>query len=170
MRLRLATVAIVLAATGAAGGSATAFAATVNAQVHAKVIKPLALQSLQNMDLGTLLLGPGNWSGAIVSLSQDGTLTCPANVTCSGAAAVAQYRVSGSNNETVVIDTPDVTLVNQSDLTKTLALVVEGPTTIVLTNSSPRGTIFSLGGSITVDSTTADGNYSGTFDVTVDYQ
>jgi hypothetical protein len=149
---------------------APAQAATINATAQAKVIKPLVLTSIQDLDLGSLLLGPGSWSGATVRLSRSGVFTCPANVTCSGLTQVAKYNVSGTNNQTVTIIAPNVTLVNQSDATKTLTLVVDNPGSVLLTNSGPPGTNFPLGGSITISSSTADGSYVGTFDVSVEYQ
>jgi hypothetical protein len=82
---------------------------------------------------------------------------------------VAQYNVQGSNNQTVYITVPNVTLVNQSDATQTLTLVPDAPATVVLTNSGPPGTNFNIGGSVTLNSTTAAGTYSGTFNVTVNY-
>jgi hypothetical protein len=165
--LRLTAIIAVLAAALAA---APACAASINAQVKAKVVKPLALTSIQNLDLGTILLGPGSWSGAVVRLARTGALTCPSNVTCTGVTQVARYSVAGSNNETVLINAPSVTLVNQSDSTKTLTMTVDKPASIQLTNSSPRGATFDLGGAITVNSSTRAGSYVGTFNVTVDYQ
>jgi hypothetical protein len=90
-------------------------------------------------------------------------------VTCTGATQVAKYNVSGSNNQTVRISAPNVTLVNQSNPAKTLTLVPDNPGTFVLTSSGPPGVIFSIGGSITLSSTAAAGLYTGTFNVTVDY-
>lgn len=150
--------------------AAQANAATVNAQAKANVVKPLALSSLQDFDLGTLVLSPGSWSGATVTLSRNGTLTCPANVTCSGATQVAQYNISGSNKQTIIINAPDVTMTNQSDPAKTLKLIVDGPGTVTLPNSGTPGLNFPLGGSVTVDSTTAEGTYVGIFQVTAEYQ
>ncbi len=140
------------------------------AKVSATVVKPLILSWVQNLDLGTIVLGPGTWSNATVGISRAGAFACTnANVTCSGATQVAKYNVSGSNNQTVRISAPNVTLTNQSDPTKTLTLVVDSPGSLVLTNSGPPGTNFALGGSISVSSTTAGGVYAGTFNVTVDY-
>ena len=170
MGLRHWTIAMVASATALASGATAADAATVNAQAKANVVKPLALSSIQDLDLGTLILAPGSWSNSIVSISTTGTLTCPANVTCSGATQVALYNVAGSNNQTVIINAPDITMVNQGDPTQTLTLDVDGPGTITLTNSGVPGTNFPLGGSITVNSTTATGTYSGTFEVTAEYQ
>ena len=140
------------------------------ATVNATVVKPLTLKWVQNLDLGTIVLGPGAWSGATVGISRAGAFSCGnANVTCSGATAVAKYNVSGTNNQVVRITAPNVTLVNQSDPTKTLTLVVDSPGTVLLTNSGNPGIDFPLGGSISLSSTTAGGVYSGTFNVTVDY-
>jgi hypothetical protein len=140
------------------------------AAVNASVVKPLVLTWLQDLDLGSVVLGPGTWTGATVSISRTGAFTCSnANVACSGVTKVAQYNVSGSNNNVVHITAPNVTLVNVSDASQRLTLVVDNPGTVTLTNSGPPGSNFSLGGSITVSSATAGGTYSGVFNVTVDY-
>jgi len=167
--LRPGTIAAVAAAAAACFG-APASGATVNAQAKAQIVKPLAIASVQDLDFGTILLGPGNWSGATVRLSQAGALTCPAPLTCSGATQVAIYNIAGSNQQTIVVSVPNVTLVNQSNPSKTLTLVPDASATIQLTNSGNPGTNVPIGGAITVDSTTADGVYSGTFNVTADYQ
>jgi spore coat protein U-like protein len=144
--------------------------ATQSVTVSAKIVKPLTLTWEQDLDMGSILLAPGVWSGATVALSQDGQLACgDARVTCSGMTAVARYRVTGTNRQVVRITAPDVVMVNQADPTKTLLLRVDSPDSVTLTSSGAPGNIFSLGGAITLDSTTADGTYTGTFDVTVDY-
>src|SRR5438876_986221 len=97
-------------------GAEPARAATQVAQVNANVVKPLILTWLQNLDLGTITLGPGTWSGATVAITRAGVFSCTsANVTCTGATQVAKYNVSGTNNTSVRITAPNVTLVNQSD-------------------------------------------------------
>jgi len=147
-----------------------AAAATQSASVTANAVKPLVISKLQDLDFGSVTLGPGTWSNASVSLSQSGAFSCTStNVVCSGVTSVAQYNVQGSNKQTVRISAPNVTLVNQSDPTKTLTLVTDAPATILLTSSGIPGSNFSIGGSVTLSSTTAAGTYSGTFNVTVDY-
>jgi uncharacterized protein DUF4402 len=167
-RVGLPTLLVTLAAVVAAAPvhAASSQIATVNATV----VKPLTLKWVQNLDLGTIVLGNGTWSNATVGISRTGTFTCTnANVTCSGARQAATYNVSGTNNQVVRVTAPNVTLVNQSDPTKSLILVVDSPGTVLLTNSGNPGLNFSLGGSISVSSSTAGGVYSGTFNVTVDY-
>jgi len=167
--LRLGVAVVVLAAAAVPFG-APAAAATITAQVQAQVVKPLAITKKQDLNLGTIVLGPGTWSGAIVRLSRAGVLTCPANVTCSGATTVAIYNVAGSNQQVVRINVPNVTLVNQLDASKKLILTPDNQATVTLTNSGNPGTDVNIGGSITISSTTAGGTYIGTFNVTADYQ
>lgn len=149
---------------------APAAAATITATATASVVKPLTLTSLQNLDLGTITLGSGTWSNATVSLSQAGVLSCSTNLVCSGAPQAAQFNVAGSKAYTVAVSAPNVTLTNQNDSTQTLVLSLDYPSTIFLTNSGAPGTNFSVGGSITLNSTTGGGTYSGTINVTADYQ
>jgi hypothetical protein len=148
-----------------------AAAATQNASVTANIVKPLSLSSLQNLDLGTITLKPGTWSGATVGISRAGVFNCAStNLICTGATQVASYNVTGTNNQTIRISAPDVILKNQADATKTLTLVVDNPGTVVLPSSGSKGINFSLGGSITLSASAASGTYQGTFAVTVDYQ
>jgi len=151
-------------------GAQPTVAATQVAQVSATVAKPLILTAVQDLDLGSILLGPGTWSGATVGISRTGAFTCAsANLTCTGATKPAIYNVSGTNNRAVQISAPNVTLVNQSDPTQKLTLVTDSVASVTLTNSGPPGTNFNVGGSISVSSTTAAGTYAGTFNVTADY-
>ena len=155
---------------GLLAGAAPMRAATVNAQVTANGVKPLILTKVQDLDFGSVTLGPGIWSNATISLSQAGVLSCGnANVTCTGATMVAQYNVQGSKQQAVQISAPNVTLVNQSDSSQTLTLVTDAPASIILANNGFPGSDFSIGGSVTISSTTAAGTYVGTFNVTVDY-
>jgi hypothetical protein len=148
-----------------------AAAATASAAVSANVVKPLVLTRLQDLDLGTITLIPGSWSGATVSLSRAGVRTCAnPNLVCTGTARVAMYNVIGSNKGVVLINAPNVTLVNQADPTQTLTLVVDGPASVTLTNSGQPGVDFPIGGTITLSGSTATGDYQGTFNVTAEYQ
>lgn len=151
--------------------SSPALAATQTATINANVSKPLELSWVGDFDFGSITLAAGTWSNATVSISQAGTLTCAnANLTCTGATRPATYNVAGTRGETVLISAPNVTLVNQSDGTKTLTMVTSAPSGVFLTNSGRPGTNFNVGGTITLNSTTAAGTYVGTFNVTAQYQ
>lgn len=155
----------------AAPAVAAPTSATATVTVRASVVKPLTLTALQDLDFGTIVLNAGAWPSATVSISQSGVLSrASANLVCTGATQAATYQVVGTNKQTVQISAPTVTLVNQSDSTSTLQLVLSAPASITLPNSGMPGVNFSVGGSVTLDSTTAGGLYSGTMNVTVDYQ
>jgi hypothetical protein len=141
-----------------------------NSTATAKIVKPLTLIWVQDLDLGTIVLGTGTWSSTTVGITSAGIFSCGnSNVSCSGATKPAQYKVTGTNNQRVLITAPNVTLTNQNDSTKTLQLTVDNPRFVDLGNSGNAGVTFGLGGSIAVSSATVDGTYTGQFNVTVNY-
>ena len=153
-----------------AGVVTPAGAATQNASVTANVVRPLTLTSTQSLDLGTITLGLGTWSNAVVGISKTGVFSCGTQLVCTGVPQVAKYKVTGTNKMVVRITAPNVTLVDAADPTQKLTLIVDSPAQVTLTSSGEPGVTFAIGGSITLNSTTATGTYSGTFGVTVDYQ
>lgn len=169
-RLARTVLAVVIAAGAFVPSPALAVGPNQNATATAKIVKPLTLAWVQDMDLGTIVLGAGTWAATSVGINHLGVFTCGnANVTCTGATKAAQYKVTGTNNQRVFITAPNVTLTNQNDNTKTLQLTVDNTGFVDLGNSGSAGVTFTLGGSIAVDSTTTDGTYTGQFNVTVNY-
>jgi hypothetical protein len=150
---------------------ALAVAPNQNSTATAKIVKPLTLTWVQDLDLGIIVLsGAGTWGATNIGITSAGVFTCGnSNVTCSGPTKPAQYKVTGTNNQRVFITAPNVTLTNQNDTTKTLVLTVDNPGFVDLGNSGTIGVNFGLGGSIGVSSATTDGTYTGTFNVTVNY-
>ena len=167
---RLAAAAATFAAVAAAT-PALAANPDKNATGTVRITKPLTLTYVRDLDLGTVILsGSGTWTGAAVGITRGGVFSCTnTNVTCSGATKTAQYKVTGTNNQTVTVTAPNVTMTNQNDGTSTLLLTVDSPGTVALGNSGTNGLVFDLGGQITVASNTPDGTYVGTFNVTVNY-
>jgi hypothetical protein len=153
-----------------AAASMPAHAVSQTVSVNASVVKPLTLTAVQDLNLGTFTLQPGTWTNAVVGISKTGVFTCNANVTCSGTTQVAQFTVSGTNNQTVKITAPNVTLVNQANSSQTLLLTVDAPATVSLPNSGTKGVTFNIGGTLSLNATTGDGDYQGILNVTVDYQ
>jgi hypothetical protein len=142
-----------------------------NATGTARIVKPLTLTWVRDLDLGSIILsGAGTWNGANVGITRGGVFSCSnSNTTCSGATQTAQYKVTGTNNQAVTVNAPNVTMTNQADGVSTLTLAVDNPGTVNLGNSGSTGLTFDLGGTITVTSSTPDGTYVGTFNVTVNY-
>lgn len=148
---------------------AAAVSPASQATANAKIYKPLTISKVQNLDFGVIVLGAGVWAGEVVSMNQAGALTCGGgtNLTCSGSPQVAKYHLVGTNNATVTVSSPGFNLTGPG----TLAFTPNAPATVNLgAAGSTTGVDFSIGGSITLASTTPDGVYSGTFAVTADYQ
>ena len=165
--LKAATVALLpLIATPAA-----AVSPAVQATATARIFKPLTISRVQDLDFGTIVLTGTSFTNEVLSISQAGALTCGSNpgvlLTCTGANQPAKYKLVGTNNATVTISSPGFNLTGPS----TLAFTPNAPATVNLgSTGSTTGVIFSIGGSITLSSTTPDGVYTGTFVVTADYQ
>ncbi len=143
-------------------------AAQTTVRVSAKVVKPLRLQSRQNLDFGNVLLPitPGTYT---ISISMTGVLSCGAGLTCTGMNRPATYNIAGSNGQVVRVIAVASDLINAVDGSR-LRFTPIAPATITLNNSGSNGQNFNVGGSIAIPSTTTDGTYTGNVEVTVDYQ
>jgi len=132
---------------------------------HAAIVKPLTLSKVSDMDFGSItVLDTG-----VAHLNANGTLTCDTTLTCAANGTAAQYNVTGSNNQSVTITKPNVTLVNTADSSATLNLVLTGPSSLLITNAGAPGTNFSLGGDLNIPAATKEGTYQGDLNVTVNY-
>src|SRR5258705_6553335 len=162
--LRMTSLAATVAALTLSATPALAVGPNQNATATARVVKPLALSWVRDLALGTIVLsGAGAWAGANVGITRAGVFSCAnANTTCSGSTQTAQYKVTGTNNQVVTVNSPNVTLTNQNDGVSTLLMTVDSPGTVTLANSGAPGVDFSLGGQISVGSTTPGGAYFGT--------
>lgn len=171
LRTAAAAAAFTLAATPAFAAPQPQVQPDRQATATARIVKPLTLTWVQDLDLGTVLLkGTGPYS-ATVGVTHAGVFSCPStNVVCSGTAQQAKYHLTGTQGQVVQVNTGNVTLNHPTnDPLKALLLTVDTPGTVTLPNSGTAGVDFGLGGAITVSDATADGTYTGTFAVTVNY-
>ncbi|MBW0144715.1 DUF4402 domain-containing protein [Sphingomicrobium clamense] len=147
--------------------SAHAQQVTKNAKVKVNIKKPLVITLVQDLEMGNIVLptGPGSHT---VTLAQDGTLTCPAALTCSGVVQPAAYNLTGSHKQSATIQAPDFDLVNAAT-GDAIRFYPDAPATVQLPNSGNRGVDFNVGGSITIPST-AEGAYEGTITIIADYE
>lgn len=166
--LAAAAVAAFAAATPAA---AQATSSNPRASANARLIKPLTLTALRNLDFGTVVMGTLT-ANETVSISGAGAVTCgtSGNLTCSGTPQSAQYRVTGTQGQVVVVSSasPSYTLTGSNG--GTLAFTPTLPGNITLASSGAAGNDFTVGGSIVIGAATVDGVYTGQVDVQVTYQ
>jgi hypothetical protein len=146
--------------------AAPASAAQITAVTSANIVKPVQLTKLQDMDFGTLLVA--NYSGTrTVALSRGGVVTCPVDITCSGAPKQAKFNVQGTNRLVVLISVSSAGLVNGGT---TIPFTADAPASVTLTSSGVPGNDFDVGGSLSVSGSVPGGLYTGTMTVTADYQ
>jgi hypothetical protein len=169
LRITLAaTAALTLASTPAFAAPTGATGPNGPATAHAKIIKPLSLEAVANMEFGDITL---QGAGTATMAALDGALSCSGGLTCALANGTpAEYTVRGTNNQIVYITKPNVSLTNTVNPGTPLTLVLNGPTQTLLPNSGQNGINFKVGGSIAIADTTLEGDYNGTLAVTVDYQ
>lgn len=151
--------------------SAPALAATPTTQATAtaRIVEPLTITSARDMDFGTIVLsGTGPYTDTI-TMTRAGAVTCGGNTTCSGTTKSARYTMTGTRDQKVTITvSPTIALVNQTQTSPDLTLTVDSPALATLDSTGVGA--FNIGGSIDVSDTTVDGIYTGTFDVSADYQ
>ena len=145
--------------------------AAVPVPVRATVVKPLILTSTGSLNFGTIVLN-GLTASRMVSLSIANVRDCGGGtpqLICSGATSVPTYTVRGTNNRVVTIIKTPSNLTNAAN-GATLRMTLIGPASVTLRNSGINGASFAIGAAITLTPTTGEGLYSGTVNVTVDYQ
>jgi hypothetical protein len=135
---------------------------------NARIIKPLALTRVRDLDFGTIVMNTVASGGETVSLTAGGVLSCGSGgLACSGTPLAARYNVRGTNRQVVQVAATNVTLTGNNGGTLTFVPNVAG--NVTLTSSGAPGDNFDVGGAITIVPSTLDGVYSGDMEVTVDY-
>ena len=160
---RLAPAFLYLAAAFAA---APASAAQTTAVASVKVVKPVSLSKLQDLDFGTLTIA-GFTGVRTITLSRAGVITCAAEIVCSGVTRQARFNVQGTNQQVVLLTYSPATLSNGVD---SIPFTANGQPSLTLTNSGAPGIDFDVGGSISLVPTLVGGTYNGTITVTAEYQ
>ena len=140
--------------------------AQITAVTSVKVMKPVTLAKLQDMDFGTLSFA-GFTGSRTIALSRAGAITCAVDIVCSGVARQARFNMTGTRQNTILITYSGGTLSNGTD---SIPFTPDGQTTMTLTNNGSPGTDFDVGGSLSVSSALVGGVYTGTMTITADYQ
>ncbi len=156
--------AIVLAAGATAFMSGTAHAANATATARANILQQVTVTNTSDLQFGTIVTGAAS---STVVISSTGARTCGVGLTCSGTTTAAGFNVTGTSGQVVTIaSAASVSLTNGSGGTMTATLTPSAATATL----GATGANFTVGGTLTVGANQADGAYSGTFNVTVNYQ
>ena len=169
--------ALAAAATLAASPAFAAAPVTTQGEARAKILKALTLTAEEPLDFGTIVVGSVVGTESVtIAASAAGTRTCGlavgSQLVCNADPhSAAKFNVTGSNGQLVTITSPaTVTMDNSAGGgTGTLVVNLTDPADVMLTNSGAPGADFYIGGTVNLASTTQEGQYSGDFDVTVEY-
>lgn len=155
--------------------SAQAFAIPSSVQALLKVVKPITIQKMDDLEFGTT--APDLNSGGIVTVNpeNDDDSTCGAPLNCFDAGDRARFKVSGLLLALVNIDVSDsiniensagdIMLVDNFKLDTTYAGGWIGQLTGICGQID-----FGVGADLHVGANQATGDYTGTFVVTANYQ
>jgi Mat/Ecp fimbriae major subunit len=154
-----------LALTGvvALGFSASAAnAATASATAKANILKQITVTKTADLDYATIVTGA---AASTVQITPAGVKTCGAGLTCTGTVSAAAFTVVGTVGAIANVTVPASVSLSSGANSMTSTLVGSA-TTLTLAASNT----LTVGGTLSVGGGQADGVYSGTFTVTVDYQ
>lgn len=134
-------------------------------QASATILDAIAVTKVA--DLVFANIAPGATTGTVV-VSAAGVRTCNAPLTCSGSVSAADFGVTGASDATFAVTLPPAANISSG----TDTMLVDGFTSSL---GSGTGTLvagaadFQLGATLNVGANQAAGAYSGTFNVTVEY-
>jgi len=148
---------------GVAAFSATgANAATATATARAQILQPLTVTQAADLDYATIVTGA---AASTVVVTPAGARTCGVGLVCSGTATAARFNVVGTIGQIATVSVPaTVSLTSGANSMSSTLVSSTALMTLAATNS------FNVGGTLSVGANQADGAYSGTFTVTVNYQ
>ncbi len=144
-------------------GATAANAATASATAKAKILRQVTVTNTSDLQFGTIVTGT---AASTVIVSSAGARTCGTGLVCSGAFTAAGFNVTGTTGQVVTVSVPaSVTLASGTN-SMTASLSSSNSTLTLAANAGS----FSVGGTLSVGANQADGDYSGSFNATVDYQ
>jgi len=142
-------------------GSASAQSAIQTGTANAQIVQALALAEDTELDFGDIIPDPAGDTVTVDRVAD--TQTCPLS-TCTGHAR-GQWTVTGSDQALdVSITSNPITL---SDGGNTMSANIDFPASVTIAGGSAT---FFTGGALSVGAAQAEGSYSGTYELTVDYQ
>lgn len=145
-------------------GATAANAATATATAKAKILRQLTVINTSDLQFGVIVTGA---AASTVAVSTAGVVTCGAGLVCTGATTAAGFTIGGTSGQVATISVPaSITLTNAALNTMSASLLASAATTTLVANAGS----FTVGGTLSVGASQADGDYTGTFVATVNYQ
>lgn len=155
-----------VAATLATSANA-ASTATVNAV--AEVLNSITVSADTNLDFGQIAAP----SSSTITVNTDSSVSSTGAVVSHGVPASASFTVTGSPNAMVLVTVPvsPISLTRSGGTeTMTLSGLHTGLNSAFQLDEVRGQATFKVGGTLTLESNQASGAYSGTFEISVEYQ
>ncbi len=163
--LNKSKIALAGAIAAAALVSTGANAATQTATAEVDILAAVQLAQNDGLDLGVVASSAA--AGTVTLPTASNTRTCSAGVTCVGTALRGRFTVSGATSGYVVgVTVPASTTLSSGANSMTLTL---NPSITSFT-STGAAEVFYVGGTLAVGANQAAGTYTGTYNVSADYQ
>jgi hypothetical protein len=164
MKIQTIKAALVSTAVAALAFTATtAEAATATGTARAKILRPVTVTAVDDLQFGTIITGA---AASTVDITPAGGFTCGAGLVCSGTNSEGSFNITGTTGQTVSISVPASVTLNSGANSMTASLTSSASSAVLVANAAS----FTVGGSLAVGANQADGDYTGTYTVTVDYQ
>jgi Mat/Ecp fimbriae major subunit len=166
MILKRAVLGAAVAAVALSAG--TAHAASATGEAKARILRQLTLTNTSDLQFATIISGA---TASTVAVSTAGAATCGPNLVCTGTTTAANFDLQGSNNAVVLVG-GDASVTLNGSLGGTMTATLDYSTNSVTLTQGP-GTVggsFQVGGTLSVGANQTSGDYTGTFNVTADYQ
>ncbi len=151
-----------LLAGGSLVGPGQAMAATATANATATVVAPISIAADQDLAFGEFAAG----SGGTIVVAHDGTVTpTGVNMISGTATSPASFSVGGEADSGFTVTLPEnATLTNGTE-----TMTVDNFTSNGVTALTAGTATLAVGATLNVANGQATGSYSGTFDVSVEY-
>jgi hypothetical protein len=151
-------------------GTVQAQTATATSNAAAVIIAPLSITNTGGLHFGTIMRSA---TAGTVSIATDGTRSSAGGVTLSALAPVhsaATFDVEGEDGRTVTITLPGtITIVNLAADDMDVDNFVSDPDDANPVTLTGVATVLRVGATLNVDANQPSGTYTGTFDVSVNY-
>ena len=144
--------------------ASAAHAASASGTATAKILRQITLAKTSDLQYATIISGA---AASTVGVSTAGAVSCGANLTCTGTTTAANFNVQGTNGAVVLVGGDSSVTLNGS-LGGTMASTLTYSSATVTLGST--GGSFQVGGTLSVGANQASGDYTGTFNVTANYQ
>lgn len=146
--------------------SNAAHAETEVASAEAEIVAAVELTAFEPLNFGIIAVGA---AGGTVTLDEaNGTRTCSAALTCVGGSELGRFQVTNAGDGLTVNLTVDASTTLTGAGAPMTVLLAPSVASIVYDSSTPED-IF-VGGELAVGTSQTAGLYSGTYNVTADYQ